>query len=46
MAAGARRTWARRLGWLLAYWIAGVGGLAIVAGVLKLFMRAAGLSAS
>jgi len=39
-----RRVWMRRLAWLVALWLAGVGGLAVVAGVLKLFMRSAGLS--
>jgi hypothetical protein len=37
--------WARRLAWLAAFWLAGVGSLLVVASVLKLFMRAAGLSA-
>lgn len=37
--------WVRRLAWLVAFWTAGVAGLGIVAAVLKLFMRAAGLAA-
>jgi hypothetical protein len=36
--------WVRRLAWLAAFWLAGVACLAVVAGALKLFMRAAGLS--
>jgi hypothetical protein len=35
---------ARRLAWFVAFWIAGVACLAIVAAGLRLFMRAAGLS--
>ena len=40
-----RQPWVRRLAWLVAFWIAGVAGLAIVAAAIKLFMRAAGLAA-
>ncbi len=40
----ARRLWARRVAWLLALWASGVAALAVVAAILKLFMRAAGLS--
>jgi hypothetical protein len=38
------RVWVRRVGWLATYWLAGVLCLALVAALLKLFMRAAGLS--
>lgn len=44
METSARRLWARRLGWLIALWAAGVGALAVFATLLKLFMRAAGLT--
>ena len=36
--------WVRRLAWLAAFWLAGVVGLGVVATLLKLLMRAAGLS--
>ena len=39
-----RALWMRRLAWLAGFWLAGVVGLAVVAGLLKFFMRAAGLS--
>ncbi|GAB2587342.1 hypothetical protein GCM10027034_19630 [Ramlibacter solisilvae] len=39
------RSWWRRLAWLALLWLAGVAGLAVVAGLLKLLMRAAGMSA-
>ncbi|MCF7696930.1 DUF2474 family protein (plasmid) [Mycetohabitans rhizoxinica] len=38
-------TWATRLAWLIALWTASVAALAVVAGVLRLAMHAAGLSA-
>lgn len=38
------RLWARRVAWLVALWLAGIACLAAVAAILKLFMRAAGLS--
>lgn len=38
------RLWMRRVAWLAAFWVAGVVGLGVVATLLKLFMRAAGLS--
>lgn len=38
------RLWVRRVAWLLALWLAGVGCLAALAAILKLLMRAAGLS--
>jgi hypothetical protein len=39
-----RALWMRRLAWLAAFWLAGVGCLAVAASLLKLLMRAAGLS--
>jgi len=39
-----RRLWLRRLAWLVGLWAAGVGALLVVATLLKLFMRAAGLT--
>jgi hypothetical protein len=39
------RPWARRLAWLGALWLAGVAALGALAGLLRLFMRAAGLGA-
>lgn len=38
------RLWMRRVAWLAAFWVAGVAGLGVLAALLKLFMRAAGLS--
>lgn len=38
-------SWWRRLGWLVLIWGASIVALAIVAGLLKLFMNAAGLTA-
>jgi hypothetical protein len=35
--------WLRRLGWMAALWLAGVGMLALVALLLRLLMRAAGM---
>ncbi|MEM5431712.1 DUF2474 family protein [Cupriavidus oxalaticus] len=35
---------AARLGWLLALWLAGVGTVFVCAGLMKLLMRAVGLS--
>ena len=40
-----RKPWRKRLGWLLLIWSASVAALGALALVLKLFMRAAGLSA-
>ena len=34
----------RRIGWLVAIWLAGVASLALVAGIIRLLMNAAGLS--
>lgn len=39
------RHWWRRLGWLVLIWGASVGGVLLLALLLKLAMRAAGLSA-
>lgn len=36
--------WWQRLAWLVALWLAGVACLAAVAGIIKLFMSAAGLA--
>jgi hypothetical protein len=38
-----RGLWARRLGWLVALWLAGVAALGAVALVLRMLMQAAGL---
>ncbi|KAA0911036.1 DUF2474 domain-containing protein [Pusillimonas sp. ANT_WB101] len=38
-------SWWRRLGWLVLIWGASIVALAMVAGLLKLFMNAAGLTA-
>ncbi|TDF65589.1 DUF2474 family protein [Cupriavidus sp. L7L] len=35
---------ASRLGWLLALWLAGVGTVFVCASLMRLLMRAAGLS--
>ena len=35
--------WARRLGWLAVYWLAGVAALGAVALLLRTLMRLAGL---
>jgi hypothetical protein len=35
--------WLRRLGWMAALWLGGVGMLALVALLLRLLMRAAGM---
>lgn len=35
--------WLRRLGWLLALWLAGVAALAIVAWLIRIMMHAAGM---
>ncbi|MDX3905755.1 MAG: DUF2474 family protein [Pigmentiphaga sp.] len=42
--AATRRTWARRLAWLVALWMAGVAAVFVVASVLKLVMRGVGLA--
>lgn len=39
-----RRGWTRKLAWLVAIWCISVGSLALVAWLLKLLMRAAGLT--
>jgi len=39
-----RRTWLRRVAWMLAIWAASVTALAAIAGVLRLLMNAAGLT--
>jgi hypothetical protein len=36
--------WRTRLAWLGAFWIGGVGTMALVAGLLRWFMRLAGLA--
>jgi hypothetical protein len=38
-----RSLWLRRLGWMLALWLAGVAALGAVAGLLRLLMHAAGM---
>jgi hypothetical protein len=38
-----RALWLRRAGWLLALWLGGVAALAVVALLLRLAMRAAGM---
>ncbi|MDQ0572493.1 hypothetical protein QFZ42_004327 [Variovorax paradoxus] len=43
--AGGRSKWMRRLGWLLAIWLASVGSLFAVALVFRWLMRAVGLTA-
>ncbi len=40
----AGRRWWRRIGWLLLIWVLSVGALALVAAILKVVMRTAGLS--
>lgn len=39
-----RRGWARKLAWLVVIWCISVGSLAVVAYLLKLLMRASGLT--
>lgn len=39
------RRWGRRFGWLLAYWIAGVSALGVIALLLRSVMRWVGLGA-
>ncbi|MFA7440416.1 MAG: DUF2474 domain-containing protein [Sphingomonadaceae bacterium] len=41
---GAPKSWWRRIGWLVLIWSASVATLAIVAGILRLLMNAAGLT--
>jgi hypothetical protein len=36
--------WWKRVGWLLLIWLLSVGALALVAAILKIVMRVAGLS--
>ncbi|MDN4051957.1 DUF2474 domain-containing protein [Massilia sp. YIM B02763] len=38
-----RRLWLRRLAWMLALWLGGVAALGVVAWLLRVAMRAAGL---
>lgn len=42
---GARVSWMKRIGWLIVFWILGVAVLGVVAGLLRLLMNAAGLTA-
>jgi hypothetical protein len=35
--------WLRRLGWMLALWLAGVAALGLVAWLLRVLMHAAGM---
>ncbi len=37
-------SWPRRIGWLLLIWLASVLALAVVAGVIRVVMTAAGLT--
>ncbi|MET0409478.1 MAG: DUF2474 domain-containing protein [Hyphomicrobium sp.] len=39
-----RPSWSRRFGWLLLIWTLSVLALAVVAGVIRLIMTAAGLT--
>lgn len=41
----ARVSWAKRIGWLIVFWIMGVAALGVVAALLRLLMNAAGLTA-
>lgn len=38
-----RRLWLRRLAWMFALWLGGVAALGVVAWLLRVAMRAAGL---
>lgn len=38
-----RREWMRRLGWLAALWLGGVGTLALVAYAIRVLMQALGM---
>lgn len=38
-----RTLWLRRLGWMLALWLGGVAALGLVALLLRMAMRAAGM---
>jgi hypothetical protein len=38
-----RGLWLRRVGWLVALWLAGVAALGVVALLLRIAMRAAGM---
>lgn len=42
--AAPRALWLKRIGWLLAIWSASVAALGVAAWLLRLLMRAAGLS--
>ncbi|WP_439685929.1 DUF2474 domain-containing protein [Cupriavidus oxalaticus] len=44
MAKRLRSSLATRLGWLLALWLAGVGAVFVCASLMRLLMRAVGLS--
>ena len=35
--------WLRRLGWMLALWLGGVGALGVVAWLIRVLMHAAGM---
>lgn len=39
-----RPSWPRRVGWLLLIWLLSVLALAVVAGVIRIIMTAAGLT--
>jgi hypothetical protein len=41
---GSRRLWLRRLRWLAALWLAGVGAMGLVTLAIKVVMRAVGLT--
>jgi hypothetical protein len=43
-AAGMKRVWLRRVGWLMLIWIASVSAMALVAFFFRLAMKAAGLT--
>jgi uncharacterized membrane protein len=38
-----RRLWARRVGWLLILWVGGVASLAVIAFLMRMIMRMAGM---
>jgi hypothetical protein len=43
MGAPQHMLWLRRLGWMLALWLAGVAALGVVAWLLRVLMHAAGM---